>query len=553
MAGRPQGVTSIIAETLVDGRYKWGVTDTMGGCGSSESEDGTFAVASLNILGTLENPVEFLAMGDPSFMADYGIIQRRAQSITLEDVAKYVEGEDGLPFLTADGHPLKDLYEEFKKYVNESVPANAEGIKPAWNYFREEVLAQDNKLADNRINLITKAMLAMSKLDAKASGSVTSKVVYQWHLLNEPDGATWQKVMMDIVRADKSNSWTYTKDADGNGARQLFLWDMMCNIVASETKTEYLRICQKSQFYPGNLGKNTGKYVAQIEKAHKQAGALVLGIQEWPGEGTDQRAEYTKQLAQKGILLAEPDQDATNTDQVDSVAVAYSKSLAEPKPQFLTGSSGIKPKDVMQACIDEEKSAFPDHELKQKDEDGLLKTTALKTTAVRVGGKITVIVLHCKEAKNLNSLRCIGRFVTKLVTTVPQPAVVCMDGNTKSKEFAMKLEGFIMELTGNSMTILPEVEDSQGKETVTTSKRRSLLHGQTYDPKKSLRTVAVLKDRIIASNKGDGGAKMVLEKCILYPDLKLKGADSDEQSRPTLPTADWPSDHAIVSAVYRLA
>ena len=44
----------------------------MGGCSSSSSssEDGAFAVASLNILGTLENPVEFLAMGDPSFMGE---------------------------------------------------------------------------------------------------------------------------------------------------------------------------------------------------------------------------------------------------------------------------------------------------------------------------------------------------------------------------------------------------------------------------------------------------------------------------------------------------
>lgn len=71
---------------------------------------------------------------------------------------------------------------------------------------------------------------------------------------------------------------------------------------------------------------------------------------------------------------------------------------------------------------------------------------------------------------------------------------------------------------------------------MTTSKRRSLLHGQTYDPKKSLRTVAVLKDRIIATKKGaSAGVAMTMDKDTIYPDL---GGD-DEQSRPTLPTAEW--------------
>lgn len=549
MAGRPQGVTSIISETLSDGRYSWGVTETMGGCSSSSSssEDGAFAVASLNILGTLENPVEFLAMGDPSFMASYQAMEDCAKSLTLDDVARYVKD---LPYLTTEGHPLKTLYDEFKRYVNEEVPANDKGIKPAWSYFREESLHLDNKLAENRVNLICKAMLVMSKLSPKAGAAPSKDLVYQWHLLNEPGGQTWQKVMTGLVKGDDTASWTYTKDDDG--ARNLFFWDMMCNIVASETKAQYLGVCQRSQFYPGNLANNTKKYVAQIEQAQRRAGSntpLVLGMQEWPEAGTDQRAEYTKQLKAKGILLAEPDQDTTNTDPVASVAIAYSKSLAEPKPKFLTGSGGIKPKEVMQTCIDEEKAEYPDHELKQKDEDALTKTTALKTTAARIGGKISVIVIHCKEAKNKNSLRCIGRYVAKLMAAVPTPAVVCMDGNTKSAQFAADLAATITEKTASmgGVTILPESQ-SGGQDTVTTSKRRSLLHGQTYDPKKSLRTVAVLKDRIIATKKGaSAGVAMTMDKDTIYPDL---GGD-DEQSRPTLPTAEWPSDHAIVSAVFR--
>ena len=42
-----------------------------GGCGTK------YLVASLNILGELENPVEFLPLHDAAFMADYDVMQVR--------------------------------------------------------------------------------------------------------------------------------------------------------------------------------------------------------------------------------------------------------------------------------------------------------------------------------------------------------------------------------------------------------------------------------------------------------------------------------------------
>ena len=90
------------------------------------------------------------------------------------------------------------------------------------------------------------------------------------------------------------------------------------------------------------------------------------------------------------------------------------------------------------------------------------------------------------------------------------------------------------------VAVVPDAKDPRA---TTTSKHRSLLHGQTYDKKKTLRTVALLKDRIIGTK---GGGVGVVAPSGIFPDLgDINGVI------PTLPTNEWPSDHALVWTAYR--
>lgn len=69
MSGRCN--TVVVSEKEVGGHYKWSTQEcgrAMGTCGSKVGEGHGYVVASLNILGALENPVEFLALNDEKFM-----------------------------------------------------------------------------------------------------------------------------------------------------------------------------------------------------------------------------------------------------------------------------------------------------------------------------------------------------------------------------------------------------------------------------------------------------------------------------------------------------
>jgi len=76
---------------------------------------------------------------------------------------------------------------------------------------------------------------------------------------------------------------------------------------------------------------------------------------------------------------------------------------------------------------------------------------------------------------------------------------------------------------------------------VTTSKHRSILHGQCYDTNKCNKTVAAAKDYLVTALPG------CLKECRLTPDLAL--TKEGVVSR-TLPAPDWGSDHCLVTAVY---
>ena len=56
--------------------------------------------------------------------------------------------------------------------------------------------------------------------------------------------------------------------------------------------------------------------------------------------------------------------------------------------------------------------------------------------ACRLGNKLSVIVIHAKEAKNESVIKVQAAYAAAMIKLVPAPAVVCADMNTKSRDFA---------------------------------------------------------------------------------------------------------------------
>ena len=86
------------------------------------------------------------------------------------------------------------------------------------------------------------------------------------------------------------------------------------------------------------------------------------------------------------------------------------------------------------------------------------------------------------------------------------------------------------ESFGSDAMVLPGVGE------VTTTKTRSILHGQCYDKNKCLKTVIAPKDRLVAN----AGA---LHTYLVTPDI----------ARIALPHRGWASDHCLVTAGLRFA
>jgi len=491
-----------------------------------------FVVGTLNILGALENPMEFLALKDDAFMAEYSKMQEGAEQLTLATVLEYTKG------MTMPSEVLQVAWAAFEKYIKEEAVCNAHGTHMVWPYFREEVLNNDNKLLGPRLNLIAKAMSTLSAFPAPVhEGNVASKTAkLQWHLLSEEhtDTPRWQAYMDKLATQE-----AYTKDP------QLFIWDLTCSVVACERKQHFLNICGSSIQNPANIPTNARTLFQKIFSVGQGPSGspvipVVLGMQEWPEEESSlQRQEYVKLLAENNCELRTGTECDNN--RTESVAVAFCKSIG--RFEWLTGKGKIDPAEVMAGCIAEEKTRDPQHVLQEKDEKGLLLTTAKKTMACRLGNKLSVIVIHAKEAKNESVIKVQAAYAAAMIKLVPAPAVVCADMNTKSRDFAGIFAANVVTkcaVHDGGVAVVPDAKDPRA---TTTSKHRSLLHGQTYDKKKTLRTVALLKDRIIGTK---GGGVGVVAPSGIFPDLgDINGVI------PTLPTNEWPSDHALVWTAYR--
>ena len=156
-----------------------------------------------------------------------------------------------------------------------------------------------------------------------------------------------------------------------------------------------------------------------------------------------------------------------------------------------------------------------------------MRTTAGKTLIVRVVG-VTVIVTHAKEPRSVAAAETLGCYFKRLVEADVANGgtgrwVVLSDTNIATGGRSAAFEAAL----GTETQVVPTWD------CITTSKHRSLLHGQTYHPEKVFNTVRACKDRLLAP----AGC---LSNVRIFPDL------SDTQA--TLPTSSWASDHCVVQA-----
>lgn len=445
--------------------------------------------ASLNCLGDAYNPFEFLC-DDASFDAAYKRLHATAEALTWPDfVAACGEAVMGLP-------QFADAYEKARLHCS------GDGAETLWTYFNESVLSKDNKLVAQRFNLLTLAMRP-HKEDLPC-----------WKLFG-----SWQEEMLSLA-----DGTSYSQDDN------LWLWDLACNTIATRGYDDFRSICTTSYLNPANFDRSAASMVdAAIKTANGRP--LLLACQEFPRVGTAKRDAFVKACARPGVRLT-----ITQPEETDSVAFLSSSALGSPSD---VTPNPTRARELMQSCLDESEG------LDKKAVQGALDTTARKVLAVSFPALgATFVTVHCKEPKTAAAAMCVARFIKRIgdaaaspqaallddqtgATVVPPPLVAMIDGNFAK---AALVEAFDEAIGQYGMAAVPAAS------VPTTTKRRSILHGQCYDTNKCMLTVSAPKDKILAP-------KEMLSQCEVFPGMSQTGG---------LPSVSWASDHKLVTAVLTL-
>ena len=443
------------------------------------SKSDSMLIGTLNCLGEAFNPFEFLSASN---LASCEKLQRAARALTLPEI----EASGALNAQPAGGEAALT---RLRDHV-------AAGRAP-WEFFDEATLANDNKLLESRVNMLTLAMR-----DGANGQSM-------WLQLS-----TWPAELCAVA----PTSSAYAGDAN------LWLFDLACNVIASSESAAYQSVCGESHLNPANVEANAARFFDQALAAAGESTPIVLGMQEYPREttpGMARKAEvYAAALESRKLRVVRSD---------TGVAIGYSTDLGEPT---VLDCSSLAPA-VMSTCLEEAEAHGVG--LDAKERKGFLGTTAAKVMACRFphahnAKEHTFVVMHAKEPKTPNSAHVLAAFVAALAKALnapPKQFVLVSDTNLASAALA---SAFASRLGQDGYSAAP------GPGVDTTAKQRSILHGQCYDTKKCLVLVASPKDKIIAvegslSNEGT------------YPVIKELG-----HLRGGLPSAAWASDHCLTYA-----
>eukprot|EP00928_Gymnodinium_smaydae_P030166 TRINITY_DN22494_c0_g2_i1.p1 TRINITY_DN22494_c0_g2~~TRINITY_DN22494_c0_g2_i1.p1 ORF type:complete len:482 (+),score=79.19 TRINITY_DN22494_c0_g2_i1:51-1448(+) len=438
-------------------------------------------IGSLNLLGDAYNPFEFLS-NDASFSSHYKKLEQTALSLTLEQFLA------GLGALDISG-------------VLDPLRSHCEAGKSIWSFFDESRLNNDNKFLQPRLNLITFAM--------RSHGSESTVA---WQLLD-----TWTTSFATLCASGGSSAY----EDDPN----LLIFDAVCNVVASLTPDSFRSICSSSPLNPLNFERLAQNVVEALTNAAGDR-PLVIGIQEWPRGDTPKARAFEAAMNDRDLCVRCTSEEA-------GVAVVYSRSLGAPT--FLDDLMG-QSVQIMQKVLDD--SAAKGDALDEKAVAGFLDATARKVLLLRFPdasapdlAATTFYVGHVKEPKTQAAARVLARFAHAFGSAAASGTnsfAAMMDTNLGSE--AVNQE-FASELAASGLDAVP------GPAVATTSKQRSLLHGQTYNESKCLKVVSASKDKLVARQG-------LLSNVSVFPQL-------DDASQG-LPSPTWISDHALVTAVLKL-
>ena len=441
-------------------------------------------IGTLNCLGEAFNPFEFLSASN---LASCEKLQVAARALTLPDI----EASGALNAQPAGGEAVLTR-------LRDHVAAG----RALWEFFDEATLANDNKLLDSRVNMLT---LAMRQHGANGQS--------MWLKL-----ATWPAELCAIA----STSSAYAGDAN------LWLFDLACNVIASSESAAYQSVCRASHLNLTNVEANVACFFDQALAAAGESTPIVLGIQEYPRAITPSMARksevYAAALEARKLRVVTSD---------TGVAIGYSTDLGEPT---VLDCSSLAPA-VMSSCLEEAESHGVG--LDAKERKGFLGTTAARVMACQFphayeAKEHTFVVMHAKEPKTIHGAHILAAFVValaKALDTPPPQFVLVGDTNLSSAALA---SAFAMRLRQDGYIATP------GPDVNTTLKQRSILHGQCYDTKKCLVLGACPKDKIIAmeGNLSSEGTYPVIERL--------------RHSQGGLPSAAWASDHCLTYARLKL-
>lgn len=476
-------------------------TPTVSGLGPPQ-----ILVGTLNLLGDAFNPFEFLPLSDGEMMKHHGVLKAKFQELRWSEV------EEASRSIFKDLLPKASVEEALGRLQNHCQSSSL------FLYFDKEALKLDNKFIENRTNLLTMALMPCG------NGTQCDMLV---------PGAPWMDRLRNQVVSDAPDA-AYSIDPN------LFLWDLVCNVVATFCKPAYEEICRRSSLNPVNYEAVGNRFFAEVDARNPGCLPVALGFEEFPSEGTARGRVYESVLEKRNYQLV---RGPGNT------AIVYRGFAHEARILSSAPAAGgrkealgcIDPEAIMRSCIDA--AAEDGVELSDGEKNGFMKTTARKTLALQLAS-IVFMVVHVKEPKTSAAASVLARYIRSLGVAATSQGladgtakcnswVLMTDSNLASAELANDFKAILTaESLGPVVALMPEPR------MMTTSKHRSVIHGQCYDKAKCEKTVVAPKDYIIASQIGS------LQECRVGPSI-------ENGSATTLPTPDWGSDHCLVTAVYR--